>query len=112
VRVSVHRRAWTAAQLLAAIEAGRAPAILDVRSRREFTRGRVPGAIHVPFWVLPARMSDVRGSKEGPVVVYCGHGPRAWFARAVLRWNGFRDVALLEGHMSRWVREGMRQETG
>ena len=26
-----------------------------------------------------------------PVVVYCGHGPRAWIARALFRWRGIHN---------------------
>ena len=104
------RCVWTPAQLLATLESGSAPLVLDVRSRWEFKRGHVPHAVHVPFWVMPARLRGARESRDVAVVVYCGHGPRAWFARAVLRWNGFRRVALLDGHMSRWKREGLRQE--
>ena len=50
--------------------------------------------------------------KGCPVVVYCGHGPRGWFARLVLRLTGYRDVALLKGHMSNWKRAGLREEVG
>ena len=103
-------RVWTPAQLLATLTADAAPLVLDVRSRREFRRGHVPRAVHVPFWVIPSRLRGARDSRDVPVVVYCGHGPRAWFARAVLRMNGFRHVALLEGHMSRWKREGLPLE--
>jgi rhodanese-related sulfurtransferase len=97
-------------RLLEAIAAGTAPAILDVRSRWEFRRGHVPGAIHIPFWLMPARISDVPVSKNSPVVVYCGHGPRAWLARVILRSTGFSDVALLEGHMSAWKQLGLPEE--
>jgi rhodanese-related sulfurtransferase len=92
------------------IEAGGAPAILDVRSRWEFTRGHVPGALHIPFWRLPARVSALPVSRERSVVVYCGHGPRAWFAKAVLRSSGYTDVALLDGHMAGWRGAGLPEE--
>jgi rhodanese-related sulfurtransferase len=98
--------------LLAEIEAGTAPVILDVRSRMEFVRGHVPGAIHIPFWTLPARTSEISASPGDPLVVYCGHGPRAWFAGAVLRSRGFRRVVYLEGHMWKWTQAGLRQEIG
>jgi rhodanese-related sulfurtransferase len=97
-------------RLLEAIHAGTAPTILDVRSRWEFTRGHLPGAIHVPFWLMPARIPDVPIAKNSPVVVYCGHGPRAWLARVILESNGFSDVALLEGHMSAWKRMELPEE--
>ena len=95
-------------RLLELIDTQAAPVIVDVRSRREFRAGHVPGAVNIPFWTIVS--APIPAKVEDPLVVYCGHGPRAWFARAVLRWNGFKRVALLEGHMSRWRREGLRQE--
>ncbi len=102
----------TPTALLAQIDAGTAPLILDVRSDREFAHGHVPGALHVPFWILPIRISMIRTSPTDPVVVYCGHGPRAYLAGVVLLLRGFRRVLYLEGHMWRWRRAGLRQEIG
>lgn len=83
---------------------GRRPAILDVRSGFEFRRGHVPGAVHIPFWLLPRRIARMPFRADQPVVVYCGHGPRAWIAGAVLRRHGYRYVQYLKGHMSAWLR--------
>lgn len=96
--------------LAAQIEEGRAPAILDVRSAAEYRRGHVPGAIHVPFWQLSVRLAGLPLSPDAPVVVYCGHGPRAWMAGAVLRRRGYRRVVYLKGHMAGWTaRERVRR---
>ncbi len=94
--------------LLAAIETGTAPVIVDVRTGREFDAGHVPGAIHVPFYTLLVRQDDV--PRDRPVVVYCEHGPRAGVARLALRLAGFTDVRYLDGHMSGWKRRGLPQE--
>ena len=102
----------TGITLLAQIEAGNAPAVLDVRSEREFADGHVPGALHIPFWALPTRMSEISTSRAAPVVVYCGHGPRAYLAGAALRVSGFRRVVYLEGHMMKWRQAGLRQDVG
>ena len=88
--------------LAGAIARGTAPVILDVRSRAEYLRGHVPGAVHIPFWLLPRRMPDVPARQDEPLVVYCGHGPRAWMARTILRSHGYVSIALLEGHMRAW----------
>jgi hydroxyacylglutathione hydrolase len=40
------------------------------------------------------------------MTVYCGHGPRAWIAKGLLRLRGFRRVSLLAGHMRAWRRAG------
>lgn len=79
---------------------------LDVRSRREFDAGHVPGARHIPFWAVAVRAAALRIPRDTPIVVYCGHGPRARIAKAILRMLGFRRVSLLAGHMRRWKREG------
>jgi rhodanese-related sulfurtransferase len=95
--------------LLAAIDTGTAPVIVDVRTRREYEAGHVPGAIHVPFYALLVRPDDVPGPRERPVVVYCEHGPRAGVARLALRLAGFTDVRYLAGHMSGWKQRGLPQ---
>ena len=102
----------TAADLCAAITAGTAPTILDVRSRAEFVRGHVPGATHIPFWQLARRIASVPASPNDSLVVYCGHGPRAWIAAAALRRHGFAKVSYLKGHMSRWSRERLPEQRG
>ena len=97
-------------QLLERITTRRVPTILDVRSAWEYGRGHVPHAIHMPFWTLHARVSEVPGSAGDPIVVYCGYGPRAWMAGAVLRRRGFRHVTYLTGHMHGWRQAGLPEE--
>jgi rhodanese-related sulfurtransferase len=92
------------------IEQGQAPIILDVRSSAEFEQGHVPGAIHLPFWQIRNRAAALPAATNAPIVVYCGHGPRAWLAGAALRRRGFARVIYLVGHMSGWRRAGLREE--
>lgn len=96
--------------LAARIAAGTAPAILDVRSALEFARGHVPGAQHIPFWSLPVRVGELSVPKTEELVVYCGHGPRAWMAGAVLRQAGFGHVSYLAGHFDAWRAAGGPEE--
>jgi rhodanese-related sulfurtransferase len=96
--------------LLREIEAGSAPLVVDVRSGREFEKGHVPGAFHMPFWAMLSRSSEIPASPDEPVVIYCEHGPRAGLAKAALRAAGFRKVIYLEGHMSAWKRAGLPRE--
>ena len=97
--------------LQARIRAGTAPMILDVRSRAEFLAGRVPGARHVPFWAVAFRRRARPAAPGDPIVVYCGQGPRAGMARAVLGVLGFTRVIELDGHWEGWVRAGLPIET-
>lgn len=92
----------SAQKLANQIHAGAPPLILDVRSKREFDQGHVPGARHIPFWKMASQAQTLSAFQERPIVVYCGHGPRAYIAGAALRRRGFTNVAYLSGHMKTW----------
>lgn len=79
--------------------------VLDVRSRAEFDAGHVPGSVNFPFWKLIFSTPPV--SPEHGVIVYCGHGPRAEIAKALLAVRGVQQVACLAGHWSGWKRAGL-----
>ena len=98
------------AVLLDRIRRGEAPAVLDVRSPGEFVAGHVPGAVNVPFTSVLAGSGNVPAQKSQAIVVYCGHGPRAWLAGEALRWRGYAYVTYLRGHMAAWRRAGLREE--
>jgi rhodanese-related sulfurtransferase len=96
--------------LLDQINGGSAPTIIDVRTVEEFSQGHVPGAINIPFHSISRQLDRIPGARRNPVVVYCGHGPRAWMAVAVLRRHGFTNVKYLAGHFSNWRASGVREE--
>lgn len=108
--MSLRSREITVTELAEAVRAHNAPPILDVRSAVEYRRGHIPGAVHLPFWLLPFRAEALSLSRDEPVVVYCGHGPRAHMARAALERQGFRHVILLRGHMRAWNQKKLALE--
>lgn len=95
----------TPAELNSLIQAGKAPVIVDVRSRAEYDAGHVPGAIHVPFWSAYWRADQVPASGHDPVVVYCASGPRAGLAGWQLGLAGIPNIVTLEGHMTAWQQQ-------
>ena len=102
----------TPAELLARIDRQERLAIIDVRTAAEFARGHVPGAVNIPFQQVGARTAALRAPAADEVIVYCGHGPRAWIAGAALRRAGFRRIVYLRGHWAAWRRAGGRVEEG
>jgi rhodanese-related sulfurtransferase len=108
--MEMSRPAIDPAALMDKIGRGEAPAILDVRSPDEFAAGRVPGAVNVPFRSVLGNSTGVRAQKSETLVVYCGHGPRAWLAGAALRLRGYKRITYLRGHMAAWRRAGLREE--
>lgn len=95
-------------ELLAAIEAGRAPLVIDVRTPDEYAAGHVPGASLMPVQALPTLIGRLEGPKEQPIVVYCERGPRASLARTALGLAGYTRVIYLDGHMKGWRESGLR----
>ena len=83
------------------------PAILDVRTRDEFARGHVPGALNIPVKELRARLREVLPLKAQELVVYCEAGPRAQLAYRGLSGAGFARLRLLKGHMRGWREAGL-----
>ena len=106
----MRRTGISPAALLERIERGETMAVLDVRSPAEFAAGHVPGAVNVPFTSVLAGSDAVRAARSQTIVVYCGHGPRAWLAGEALRWRGYAGVTYLRGHMAAWRRDGLREE--
>jgi rhodanese-related sulfurtransferase len=96
--------------LLERMKSGSARLVIDVRSRAEFDAGHVPGSVNLPFWAIPFRASSLPVKANEPIVVYCGHGPRAQLAMAALRMRGFTRVACLAGHWAEWRRLGRPEE--
>ncbi len=85
---------------------GRQPIVLDVRSAFEFKSGHIPGAIHAPLSTLKSVASAAVNGNSDKIVLVCEHGPRAQLARIALKLSGYKDLELLEGHMSLWRRSG------
>ena len=87
-----------------------APCVIDVRSGPEFRSGHIPGAVHAPLLSILLRRSRLPESRETPLVLICEHGPRAHIVKSVLGLSGYRNLDLLEGHMSAWRKAGLPME--
>jgi rhodanese-related sulfurtransferase len=97
-----------ASELLRRIQSNTAPVIVDVRFGSEFDRGHVPGAINTPFFAPEA--AKLPADKTTEMVIYCGHGQRAWIAKVLLGRHGYSRMELLDGHMKHWKQAGLPLE--
>jgi rhodanese-related sulfurtransferase len=102
-RQHLERPTLSPATLLAQIEAGEVPIILDVRTTAEYEAGHIPGAIHIDYRELPERLNELPADKATRIITYCRTGVRAGVAEQTLRTAGFTHVLHLEGDMTRWV---------
>lgn len=87
-------------ELVAQIEAGTAPLILDVRTVAEYEAGHIPGAINIHFRDIKERLDEIPQSEQ--IVVYCERGIRANIAAETLREAGIDSLLQLEGDMVLW----------
>lgn len=65
--------------------------VLDVRRRDEWDRGHLPGAVHIPFWELADRLTEL---PEAEVWAHCASGLRASIAASLLDRAGLRCVLV------------------
>ncbi|KGM11616.1 FAD-dependent oxidoreductase [Cellulomonas carbonis] len=71
--------------------------VLDVRSRGEWARGHLDGALNIPHTELRDRVDEVRTAAAGrPVAVHCASGVRSYIATRVLLAAGL-DARNLSG---------------
>lgn len=74
--------------------------LLDVRTDREFRKGHIEGAMHIPVQELAERINEIE-DKEKEIVLYCRTGRRSAQAATMLREAGFDKVYDLGG-MGNW----------
>lgn len=84
----------------AALVAGGATLLLDVRDANAYAAGHVEGARHITF----SGLSEVIGStpKAQPVLIYCYHGHASREYAQTLSDFGFAEVYSLDGGYEAW----------
>jgi phage shock protein E len=77
--------------------------IIDVREKREYESGHIPGAVHVPLRQLERLKKEADQQENGGgVYIYCRSGSRSAIAVRELRKLGCRNVYLLRGGLMNW----------
>ncbi|XP_021773845.1 protein HIGH ARSENIC CONTENT 1, mitochondrial [Chenopodium quinoa] len=89
---------------------------LDVRTKEEFEKGHVEGALNIPYMFIteegrvknPNFISQVLEvcNKDDHLVAACNSGGRGKKATIDLQHEGFEHVANIEGGYSAWVDAG------
>jgi glyoxylase-like metal-dependent hydrolase (beta-lactamase superfamily II)/rhodanese-related sulfurtransferase len=83
---------------------------MDVRERKEYAAGHIPGSVFEPW-------HDIDGLPDGldpdrPVAVMCAGGPRAGVASGLLQRHGAAKVLhVVDGGVPKWGRLGNELET-
>ena len=81
-----------------------APAVVDVRSAREFESGHLDGAVHIPLNELQSRAPEL---PAGAVATICETGYRSSLAASLLARQGLHCVASVAGGMAEYETDGI-----
>jgi rhodanese-related sulfurtransferase len=108
IRVELSRggKAVTAQELVNMVNREDA-VIVDVRDQKDFEAGHIVAALNIPHASLEKRMSELNKYKERPIVIVCRMGQHSGSAGAMLRKNGFENVARLKGGVMEWRNQNL-----
>lgn len=94
-------------ELMARLDSGDVPLILDVRTSGEYADGHIPGAVNIPHDALGARLDELGADRDVEIVVHCQSGRRAATAEQILMDAGYTGIQHLEGDMAGWRSAGL-----
>ncbi len=76
--------------------------IVDIREKKDFSEGRIKGAIHIPFASLKDRTSELDKYKEKQLVIVDKMGQHSGMAGKLLKAAGFENVCRMSGCIAEW----------
>ncbi len=76
--------------------------VLDIRTDKEYEKGHIPGAVHVPLADIGDRVKKLKKDKE--LMVYCENGNRSIWAIKRLMGMGYKNLYNLKGGYNAWKR--------
>lgn len=71
--------------------------ILDVRTRKEYDQGHIPGAVLIPNTEIEAKAADLLPDKDQLILVYCRSGRRSKLAAQSLADLGYTNIREFGG---------------
>jgi rhodanese-related sulfurtransferase len=74
--------------------------LLDVRTEKEYSEGKIANAINIPVDEIRERMNEIPRDKK--IFIYCEAGLRGYLAHRILRQNDFKEVYNLSGGYKTW----------
>ena len=82
------------------------PLLLDVRTKNEYSRGYIKGAVLIPLQELQARARELEQYQNQPILIYCATGNRSTTASKILLDQGYKDVMNMRMGIMGWASKG------
>ena len=80
--------------------------LIDVRTQDEFDLGHIDSAINLDFYSDTFQNDILSLPKNETIVLYCRTNNRSSKTANILKENGFKEISVLEGGITEWVKNG------
>ena len=80
--------------------------LIDVRTQDEFDLGHIDSAINLDFYSETFQNDILSLPKNETIVLYCRTNNRSSKTANILKENGFKEISVLEGGITDWVKNG------
>ena len=80
--------------------------LIDVRTQDEFDLGHIDSAINLDFYSETFHNDILSLPKNETIVLYCRTNNRSSKTANILKENGFKEISVLEGGITEWVKNG------
>ncbi|MEN8205177.1 MAG: VTT domain-containing protein [Pseudomonadota bacterium] len=83
--------------------------VLDVRTAEDFVgeQGHIRAAVNIPVEDLLQRMDEIGNYLEQPVAIVCRTDKKSAKAALLLTEEGFANVHIVRGGMTKWIEAGL-----
>ena len=80
--------------------------LIDVRTQDEFDLGHIDSAINLDFYSETFQNDILSLPKNETIVLYCRTNNRSSKTANILKENGFKEISVLEGGITDWLKNG------
>ena len=81
--------------------------LIDVRTEKEYKRGTIPGAMHIPRGLLEFKVYKVITDPNQKIIIFCKSGGRGALATLRLKEMGYKFVYNIKGGFMGWKKAGL-----
>ena len=80
--------------------------LVDVRTIEEYESGHIQDAINFDYYSESFQKEILSLDKSASIVLYCRTQNRSTKTANYLKENGYKEIAVLEGGITSWVKNG------
>ena len=80
--------------------------LVDVRTTEEYELGHIQDALNFDYYSESFQKEILSLDKSASIVLYCRTQNRSTKTANYLKENGYKEIAVLEGGITSWVKNG------